>query len=584
MGLPLASKPATMTAMSPYSPHDTLANRLIVIGCLLLIAPCVLLAVAAVTFGWPVVWSILPLGQRPVVAARPGESLVLVAGLEGKAGTDPTESIYQALLEAAKDTSYQGSIFPRIRMGRLADVPLSERDARSLSRDYDASMVLWGAYDASTEYEVTCSILNATTELEPEQFTVTLLQGDPAAQDDLAKLVLAIMLYHTGDYYNADRLLNSLSGTLDPVIVTFYQVEVQREIGDFSRALAAVDATLSAGPENALLLVLKASVLSDLARYDEALEAASASQKLEPDRVETYLIRGAIYQKMGDAGNALTDANHVLEQAPGNSAALRARVQAYEKLGDMQAALSDYAALIEREPDRYQTFLERAQLYSSHEDEEEALADFERALALADQAEAPNVARRQVLEARALAYRAFGQHSLALDDYDRLDSIDAAHIERLLERGMTYWEMGDRIQAERQWETYIRNTGNNLDASGYNNLAWSLAMTGYYQPALDYSNRSLKLDPREPNSLHTRGYIHLGLKQYQAALDDFDKAMQNHLNYDAIYRDMADAYFGIGRYEQAIDAYRTYLHLNPDTEDRYRVEQRLKAAQAAFQP
>jgi hypothetical protein len=70
-----------MAFMSPYSPRDTLANRLIVIGCLLLIMPCVLLALAAAIFGWPLVWSVLPQGQRPVIAAHPGEALVLVAGL-----------------------------------------------------------------------------------------------------------------------------------------------------------------------------------------------------------------------------------------------------------------------------------------------------------------------------------------------------------------------------------------------------------------------------------------------------------------------------------------------------------------------
>jgi tetratricopeptide (TPR) repeat protein len=400
----------------------------------------------------------------------------------------------------------------------------------------------------------------------------------------LAALALSIALYHAGDYYSADTLLNSLGSSLDPAIVTLYHVEVRRALGDFTTAQSTVDAALSGDPENPLLLALNASVLYDLAQYKEALEAASASLEREPGRVETVLIRGAIYQKMGDFENALADFSHVLELEPDNSAALQARAQVYGKLGDIQAALSDYAALIEREPDNYQNFLARAQLYASNEDEDEALADFEQALALADQAEMPDVARQQVLEARALAYRAFGQHTLALDDYDRLDSIDPTVIEHQLERGMTYWEMGDRTQAEHQWDVFLQGTGNAQDAPGYNNLAWSLALAGYYEPALDYSNQSLTLDPLEPHSLHTRGYIHLGLKEYQAALDDFEKAMQNGLNYDGAYRDMADAYFGLGQYEQAIDNYRTYLHLVTNAEDRYQVEQRIEVAQAAFQP
>lgn len=573
-----------MAVMSLYAPRDTLANRLIGIGCLLLIVPCVLLALAAAIFGWPLIWSLVPQGQRPVVAAQPGEVLVLVAGMEGNKGTDSTDRIYQALLDASESTDYQGSGVSRLRVGRLAGIPLSDQDARTLGQGYNASMVLWGTYNASPEYEVTFSILHPTTGLEPEQFTLTLVEGDSAAPDDLAALALSVALYHAGDYHGADRYLNALGSSLDPTIITFYQVEIHRALGDLSSALLAVDTALSSDPESALLLVLKSSVLYDLARYEEALETASASLDQEPDRAETYLIRGAIYQRMGDASSALADADHALELAPENSTALRARARTYESLGDTQAALSDYATLIELEPGSYQNFLNRAQLYTSDNDQEAALADFEQALQLADKVETPEIARQQVIEARALAYRAFGQHRQALDDYDRLSSLDPGNIQYLLERGMTYWEMGDQTQAERQWEICVQNTGNSLDAFGYNNLAWSLAIAGYYQPAMHYSNLSLKLNPRDPNSLHTHGYIHLGLKQYRSALGDFEEAEQNGLiHYTPLYRDMADAYFGLGQYKQAIDAYRTYLHLAPDAEDRYQVEQQLEAAQSALQ-
>ncbi|MBN1312886.1 MAG: tetratricopeptide repeat protein [Anaerolineae bacterium] len=580
--------------MSSFSPRDTLANRLMLLGCLLILVPCIVAALAAAFYGWPIVLSILPLGQRPVKAAEPGETLVLVTGLAGTGGTDPTDQIDEALRDAVTD-GYTSSYMPYpTRVGRLADVPLSEQDARELGQRYNASIVLWGTYDPSDTYEVICTSLQTQTELEPTQFSLSLRQGDTSDMEDLADLVLTVVLYQAGDYYGADTVLSTLDKSINPSVIAFYHAEVYRAMGNGIQALSTVDAALSSDPDNAWLLTVKATVLRDVAQYEEALAAASASLEQEPSQADTYAVRGSIYQAMGDAQSALDDYKHALDLAPDNTDALRARAQTYQSLGNTEAALSDYARLIELEPEEYRNFLARAWLYTADGDKDAALADFEQALALAETADEhsyghssnyPYQAQTEVLEAQARALRSLGEYALALDVYNRLDSTGTFYspFGHAIERGMTYWEMGDQEQAQDVWDETLLSSGAQ-DAAGYNNLAWSLAMQGYYEPALNYSNHSLELDAHEPNSLHTRGYIHLMLKEYQAALDDFSTALANGLNYPDVYRDMADAYAGLGKYKQAIENYETYLHLVPYAQDRHQVEERLKAAQAAYQP
>jgi tetratricopeptide (TPR) repeat protein len=557
------------------------------VGCLLLLAPCLFSMAGVVIFGWPFVLSFLSQGFHLVGPAQPGEALVLVAGLEGTSGLDPTDRIAQTLQDGIRNAVYQIGSSTHLRVGRLGDIPLSEEDARQLGQHYNASIVIWGKYDATNSYQVTCSILQPVDALEPEQFTLVLTQGDKAALEDLSTLALAIAVYHNGDAYSASTLLGTLGSNLDPGVTTSYRYVVLRAIGDPASAQAVIDMALSGDPQNGHLLGLKASALLDQFQYEEALKAVSLSIEQEPDQAEVYLLRGTIYQKMGSTQNALDDYAYVLDLVPNHTGALRARAQMYQALDDIQAALADYGTLIELEPENYHNFLERAQLYVSHDDRSEALDDFAQALAKAKEADASgyySAAQIQVLTARARTLREFGRYDEALDDYEQLMNIAPSNGDYLLEQGMAYWEMGDQAAARLQWEAYMQFVGLAQDAPGYNNLAWSLAMLEYYEPALEYSNQSLALDPSNPDSLHTRGYIHLGLKEYQAALDDFERALNNNLSYVPVYRDMADAYAGLEQYEQAIQSYETYLNLAPAPEDRYAVEKRLAAAQAALNP
>ncbi|MBN1426797.1 MAG: tetratricopeptide repeat protein [Anaerolineae bacterium] len=376
--------------MSSFHPRDTLANRLIGLGCLLFLIPCLLSVLAVVFYIWPIAFSILPVGLRPVPVAQQGEVLLLVAELDGSAGADPTEQIDKTLQGSVLDFRNGGHQASSMRIGRLADIPLSDQEARKLGQHYHAAFVLWGAYDSSDVYTVTCSVLQPGGLLEPDQFTLTLQQDDTSDLEDLAELLLAIMLYHSGDYYHAETVIDALPNNLDPTLVAIYQTAIYRSVNNYAKALSAIDAVLAQQPDDAVLLTLKASILLDQAQYEEAIDAVSISLEQEPDMAEAYFVRGAVYRARGDAQSALDDYTHALELAPDNIKALRSRAQVHQTLGNTQAALSDYTAVIELDPDNYQNYLERAGVYTLNGDKDAALADFEQALVVAEESNASN--------------------------------------------------------------------------------------------------------------------------------------------------------------------------------------------------
>ncbi|MCC6904567.1 MAG: hypothetical protein IT326_01910, partial [Anaerolineae bacterium] len=70
---------------------DPFARRLMLAGCLLMLAPLACVLTAAAFFGWPATLALLPREAQPVAPADPstGETLVLVAGFVGSGGEDP---------------------------------------------------------------------------------------------------------------------------------------------------------------------------------------------------------------------------------------------------------------------------------------------------------------------------------------------------------------------------------------------------------------------------------------------------------------------------------------------------------------
>jgi tetratricopeptide (TPR) repeat protein len=585
-----------------YRRYDATASRLTLIGCLLMAGACLIMLAIGLSFSQPLLYALLPREWQPIAPAQPGEELVLITTLAGQEGDDPASALDTALLDAIHSGySISGSRYDLLfslrveaRVGRLRESPASEEQALDIARRYRAVLVLWGTYNADS-YTIHFTLPEPVADYTPTSFACTLPQGSRVEQEYLVELILALVSMRNRDFYSANMLFDQLpldvSGTgLDPLAVEMYRTVALLEEGRYDEAYTTAQNIVQDYPSEARLYVLLAEVQlrggPAGGRGDgtaEALASLEQALALDPSLTSVYALRGSIFQSRGDLQAALADYTRVLELSPDDLSALRGRAEVYQELGKTESALADYTALISLRPEHVDPYVARAQVYLDAGRYDEAIADLDTALSLIRSGDGYDPDRinteETVLQRRAEAYLAQGDVAGALADYEQLRALYPSVISYVVEEGLIYWERGDQESARRVWEEGVAAGYSYNLAVGYNNLAWELALRGYYEPALPYAEQSLSLNANDMNALHTRGYIELELGDYQAAVRDIRAALAVGLNYPAAYRDLGDAYLALGEYELAVVNYHNYLALEPEAADRQEIEARIRQAE-----
>lgn len=246
------------------------------------------------------------------------------------------------------------------------------------------------------------------------------------------------------------------------------------------------------------------------------------------------------------------------------------------KNGETETAVQAMEEALALDPESPGVYYARGLINLAEERYDEAVEDFTHLL---DQFPDDQV----LLLQRAETYIAMEEYHQAIKDYDRLINLAPYDdYQYHMMRGNAYWEVGNTSAAHSDWQ-YVLDRNFGTSASGYNNLAWEMALQGYYEPALEYADTSLDMSPLNPDALHTRGFIYLGLGEWEAAFEDFNNAMSHGLSYDPVYRDIGDAYFGMGDYQQAVDSYEKYLQIVPYAEDYDDISQKLEEARDLLQ-
>lgn len=292
-----------------------------------------------------------------------------------------------------------------------------------------------------------------------------------------------------------------------------------------------------------------------------------------PNEVNLYIKRGEIYLRLyeidgarysnspyeEDIKKAKADYEKALSINP-NSA------DAYCGLGNVARAYRDFFASIKGTAFA-RWFLNSEDIEKSLESaKNDTFANYYKAMEI-------NPNHTNCYISRAEFYEDIEMYSLAAEDYTKAISLDKNNFYLHLKRGENYLKIKEYNLADSDFTNAISILEN------YNG-------DEYYQPVrVRYSPRDIKYEKDQycfyqARAYDDRGKIHLNLKDYQEAIDEFNQAIKLKPRYPYFHTDCALAYEGLKKYREALEQYNIVLKDFPKLkiakEGKKRVEKLLK--------
>ncbi len=176
-----------------------------------------------------------------------------------------------------------------------------------------------------------------------------------------ALLLASATLLETGGYAQAAQLaerVQHLEGG-NRLAALLNQGMARLRLGQFTEALAAVDAALALDENQPIAHSTRGSALFSLGRRAEALAALDRTLALRPKHAPALINRAAVLRAMRRPAEALADADAVLADHPESLAALLNRAAALLDLERPEEALVALDRLLVRQPNHAKALLNR---------------------------------------------------------------------------------------------------------------------------------------------------------------------------------------------------------------------------------
>ena len=282
-----------------------------------------------------------------------------------------------------------------------------------------------------------------------------------------------------------------------------------------------------------------------LGQYSDAIADYDTAIQLKPDYSDAYAGRGLAKTGLGHFADAIKDYDTAIQFEPDDAEFYLRRAFAKDKSEQYTGAIADYDAAILLEPDNAEFYVSRGFAKVKLEQYEDAIKDYDAAMRLKpDDAE--------VYGNRGMANAFSGRHAEAIKDYDLAILLNPDYDDAYADRGISKIHLG-------QYDSAINdlNTASKLRPDGFRDL-------------IKYLDSLRKLRSDYPEVYVARGIMKINLRQYAAAIADFDTAIQFKPAGTLAYIKRGDAKCSLEQYAAAIQDYDTAIRLKPDDAFAYR--------------
>jgi tetratricopeptide (TPR) repeat protein len=297
----------------------------------------------------------------------------------------------------------------------------------------------------------------------------------------------------------------------------------------------------------------------DEKRFEEAVMLMSAVIEANPNLAPPYRYRGSAYWYLGDCVSGLVDEETALSIDPDYARAWADRGLMNQCLENYAQALLDYQKALSIDPSLAFVHHNLAVYYYKIGDYEKSLEEYTMTVAID-----PN--RASAWNGKSEALTKLGRYEQCIQNSTKAIEIDAEEWLAYSDRAYCRSTLGLYAEAVEDYKIYVAQ--GEADAIVWYNMGLAQRHAGDVQGAIDSYTKALELDPSYYQAYINRGFAYRMLENYQAALDDSNKALEFG-DIPLAYSGRGDAYFGLGKFEQAIADYETTLSLIPNDAHSY---------------
>jgi tetratricopeptide (TPR) repeat protein len=445
----------------------------------------------------------LPPTSTPVAfaTATANESLIIVADFDDQSGgvymgVNPAQRIYDKLNDQIQKDNLN------INIQHLHQIA-NDNTARSIGKYYNATMVVWGWYDAYTitprieRIKLLKGSISNQENLQfimsdPEKVEFSVVTDLPAQANYLVMFTLGI------DKYSNNQFDDALS---------YFDHAIEAATSDTGTSVNPSEAYYYHGSS----YYYKGNTSLASADFSRALE-------LNQNNIDAHKGRMHINFLIGQLDLVIADCNIILELDANDAETYINRGAAYSRKGDYDRAIADFDKAIELDPNLAPIFYyNRGVVYANRGDYDDAIADFDKAIEL-------NPNQRDGYLNRGRSYNYKGDYDRAIADYDKAIELEPDNSEAYNSRGIAYDNKGDSDRAIADYDKAIELNPN--DAKLYNNRCWSFYDMGEYDKALSDCEKAVTLDPNNDHLWCARGFVYEALGRKDDAIKDFEYILE----------------------------------------------------------
>lgn len=270
--------------------------------------------------------------------------------------------------------------------------------------------------------------------------------------------------------------------------------------------------------------------------------------KEDPTDYETYYRRALEYYKHNQYNLALDDINNALKYVPTSETSMRVdqislRANIYQMMGNLDSALEDLNTAYALNPDSYLIIYQKANIEYQLGKYSEAKADYQRMQRYNNRSQEALIG---------LARVAVKENNLGLaNEYiDEAVAIAPSNSDVYVRRASVRMMMGNANGAVDDLILAISTDKNNTRAL---QEMVKISDTNYAAVMTGLSN-AIRQAPKVGMFYYIRAFIAESHFNYIAAITDYKKIINENLyNYYGIYCSLANCYYALGNYQEALD-------------------------------